>query len=49
VADDEATAKKIAFNDYKKFNCVTIKGDKYNPSGILSGGFNESSRILFKA
>jgi chromosome segregation ATPase len=48
VADDEETAKKVAFNDFRKFNCVTIKGDKYQPSGILSGGFNDSSRILFK-
>jgi structural maintenance of chromosome 2 len=32
VALDEDTAKKIAFNNnYGKFNCVTLKGDKYNP------------------
>jgi structural maintenance of chromosome 2 len=31
VAEDEETAKKIAFaNDYGKFNCVSIKGDKYS-------------------
>jgi structural maintenance of chromosome 2 len=32
VAEDEETAKKVAFaNDFGKFNCVTIKGDKYSP------------------
>ncbi len=48
MADDEATARKIAFNDSKKYKCVTLKGDAYNPSGILSGGYNESSKILFR-
>lgn len=47
VADDEETAKKIAFNnDYGKFNCVTLKGDKYSPSGTLEGGFKKESGIL---
>jgi len=40
VALDEDTAKKVAFyNDLGRFNCVTIKGDKYNPSGTLEGGY----------
>jgi chromosome segregation ATPase len=47
VADDEETAKKVAFNnDYGKFNCVTLKGDKYSPSGTLEGGFKKESGIL---
>ncbi len=42
VADDEETAKKVAFNnDFGKYNCVTLKGDKYNPMGTLEGGFNK--------
>jgi structural maintenance of chromosome 2 len=47
IAEDEETAKKIAYyNDYGKFNCVTIKGDKYNPMGTLEGGFNKQSGLL---
>ena len=47
MADDEETAKKVAFNnDYGKFNCVTLKGDKYSPSGTLEGGFKKESGIL---
>ncbi len=42
VALDEDTAKKVAYyNDYGKFNCVTIKGDKYNSAGTLEGGFRK--------
>ena len=44
---DEDTAKKVAYyNDYGKFNCVTLKGDKYNPMGTLEGGFNKQSGLL---
>jgi chromosome segregation ATPase len=46
VADDEETARKIAFNDYSKYLSVTLKGDKYNPSGVLEGGFNKSSGLV---
>jgi chromosome segregation ATPase len=47
VALDEETAKKVAFyNDYGRFNCVTIKGDKYNSAGTLEGGFKKSNPIL---
>lgn len=48
MADDEATAKKVAFNEFSKHKCVTIKGDVYNPTGVLSGGYNESSKTLFR-
>jgi len=40
VVDDEATARKVTDNLKKR--AVTLKGDTYNPSGILSGGFSES-------
>ena len=47
VALDEDTAKKVAYyNDYGKFNCVTIKGDKYNSAGTLEGGFRKQGGIL---
>jgi chromosome segregation ATPase len=47
VALDEETAKKVAFqNDFGKFNCVTIKGDKYSPAGTLEGGFKQQGGFL---
>ena len=47
VAEDEETAKKVAFaNDYGKFNCVTIKGDKYSPQGTLEGGYKRDGGFL---
>lgn len=47
MAEDEDTAKKIAFgNDFGRFNCVTIKGDKYNPAGTLEGGFKRDFNML---
>ena len=49
VAEDEDTAKKVAFyNDFGKFNCVTIKGDKYSPSGTLEGGFKKEGGYLLR-
>lgn len=46
VADDEETAKKVAYNNFARFLCVTLKGDKYNPQGTLEGGFNKSDCLL---
>jgi structural maintenance of chromosome 2 len=47
VALDEETAKKVAFNNnFGKFNCVTIKGDKYNPVGTLEGGYKAQGGFL---
>jgi structural maintenance of chromosome 2 len=49
VAEDEDTAKKVAFyNDFGKFNCVTIKGDKYSPAGTLEGGFKKEGGYLLR-
>ena len=46
MADDEESAKKVAYNDYRKFLCVTLKGDKYNPQGTLEGGFQQKTSVL---
>jgi chromosome segregation ATPase len=49
VAQDEETARKVAFNnDFGRFNCVTLKGDKYSPSGTLEGGFRKEGSQLLK-
>jgi chromosome segregation ATPase len=47
VALDEETAKRVAFdNNFGRFNCVTLKGDKYSPSGTLEGGFKREGGLL---
>ena len=42
VAEDEETAKSVAYGNYSRCLCVTVKGDKYNPQGTLEGGFNKN-------
>ena len=47
VADDEATARKIAYGYGKdSMLCVTLKGDKYSPQGTLEGGHKEGHSLL---
>ena len=48
IAEDEETAKKIAYDKSQCKTCFTLKGDKYDPSGTLSGGFDGSANILEK-
>jgi len=38
VCEDAETAKKVAFDPRVRMRCVTLDGDTYNPSGVLSGG-----------
>ena len=38
VCDDQESAKKICYNQKFGFICVTLQGDKYEPSGGLHGG-----------
>ena len=38
ICDDQEAAKKIAYNQRFSFVCVTLQGDKYEPSGGLHGG-----------
>ena len=37
VCDDQATAKKVS-QMQNGFTCVTRQGDKYETTGVLSGG-----------
>ena len=49
VCDDSETAKKICFNPKLGFICVTLEGDKYEPSGALHGGSApQGGNILLK-
>jgi structural maintenance of chromosome 2 len=43
ICDDNETAKKVAFDPRVRMRCVTLEGDVYNPSGVLSGGSSGDS------
>ncbi|TIB88148.1 putative nuclear condensin complex protein [Wallemia mellicola] len=50
VCDDAETAQKVTFHPNVKSRSVTLKGDVYDPSGVLSGGSAPSgSGILVRA
>ncbi|KAG1678186.1 hypothetical protein FOA52_016123 [Chlamydomonas sp. UWO 241] len=38
VCQDAGTAKKLAFSREVSCRCVTLQGDDFNPSGLLTGG-----------
>jgi len=42
VCKDSATAKRVAFDKGVLANCVTLEGDLFNPSGLLTGGSRAS-------
>ncbi|GAX82646.1 hypothetical protein CEUSTIGMA_g10072.t1 [Chlamydomonas eustigma] len=45
VCEDSGTAKKLAFSSEVHQRCITLQGDDFNPSGLLTGGSrtNQSS------
>jgi len=38
ICDDAATARALAFSPDVGVRCVTLEGDDFNPTGVLSGG-----------
>ena len=49
ICDDQEAAKKICYNPRFAFVCVTLQGDKYEPSGGLHGGsVPQGGNILLK-
>ncbi|KAL6754645.1 structural maintenance of chromosomes protein 2 [Haematococcus lacustris] len=46
VCQDAGAAKKLAFSREVGMRCVTLEGDDFNPSGLLTGGSRSSSRSL---
>ena len=42
VCQDSGTAKKLAFAREVNQRCVTLQGDDFNPSGLLTGGSRPS-------
>ncbi|CAG9463237.1 unnamed protein product [Pedinophyceae sp. YPF-701] len=44
VAKDAETAKKCAFDPKVRLRCVTLEGDEFSPSGLLTGGSRSNSR-----
>ena len=51
VCTDWETANKVAFNQNIRKLCVTLKGDKVDPGGMLSGGSlsNQGSTLMHVA
>ncbi|GAT92264.1 mitotic chromosome and x-chromosome-associated protein putative [Entamoeba histolytica] len=43
IAEDAETAKKVCFNPKVMMKTVTVSGDLYDPSGILTGGSKPKS------
>ena len=49
VCKDQTTAKAVAYDRDVMLNCVTVEGDMFNPSGVISGGSrNTGSAVLTK-
>ncbi|KAK0532787.1 Structural maintenance of chromosomes protein 2 [Tilletia horrida] len=50
ICADAETARKVTFDNAVKLKSVTLDGDVYNPSGVLSGGSrsNSGSSILLQ-
>lgn len=46
VCRDDRTAKALAFSREVAVRCVTLQGDDFNPSGILSGGSRDQGPQL---
>ena len=46
---DAGTAKKLAFSREVGQRCITLEGDDFNPSGLLTGGSRAASRSLLNA
>ncbi|CEF65312.1 Structural maintenance of chromosomes protein [Strongyloides ratti] len=50
VCSDADVAKRVCFNKEVNVRCVTLDGDDYNPSGILTGGSSrQASGSILKA
>uniref|UniRef100_A0A0K0DTY4 Structural maintenance of chromosomes protein n=1 Tax=Strongyloides stercoralis TaxID=6248 RepID=A0A0K0DTY4_STRER len=50
VCSDADVAKRVCFNREVNTRCVTLDGDDYNPSGILTGGSSrQASGSLLKS
>jgi structural maintenance of chromosome 2 len=43
VCEQNDVAKKLAFDPSVKMKCVTLDGVIYNPSGVLSGGYYDTT------
>ncbi|MEW5297617.1 MAG: hypothetical protein WDW36_000815 [Sanguina aurantia] len=49
VCKDSSTAQKLAFSQEVNCRCVSLEGDDFNPSGLLTGGHrNTSGSVLTK-
>ena len=49
IADDSETAKRVCFDPKVMLKTVTLQGDLYDPSGILTGGSKPKSNGIIDA
>jgi structural maintenance of chromosome 2 len=49
IAENPETAKKVIDNNWGRYDCVTLQGDKYSRVGTLEGGFKNQSGLLLRA
>lgn len=48
MAENPETAKKVIDNNWGRYDCVTLQGDKYSRAGTLEGGFKNQSGLLLR-
>jgi structural maintenance of chromosome 2 len=49
ICSSDEIAKQICFNQSgPKIKCVTLDGDVYDPSGLLTGGYTNQDKMLLK-
>jgi structural maintenance of chromosome 2 len=44
LLQDTGTAKKLAFAREVNTRCITLEGDDFNPSGLLTGAAHSTQR-----
>lgn len=44
ICEDSETAKKVCFDPRVRMRCITLDGDTYSPSGVLTGGNDENQQ-----
>lgn len=44
VCEDSETAKKLAYDPYLNMKTVTVEGDIYHPTGVLTGGYTSQAK-----
>lgn len=49
ICKDDRAAKQLAYSRDVAVRCVTLRGDDFSPSGVLSGGSRDKGTLVLKA